>query len=498
MSRILLVLLAAGLYALPFPPLGLWPLAGLALAPFFAALARSGPAAGAGLGLLFGVAATAGVTWWFPGMLRGYFGLSPAASVLALLALGVGMVGIHTAAFGAWLGWVAGRGRAGPLVVAAGFVAAELTRSHGPLAAPWALAGYALAGTPWAQTADLGGPAVPGFLLAVANAALAGLFVPALRPAGARRGAALAAGLALAGAGYGAWRLAGPPAGGSPLRVAVVQGGMTWSYAFDPAESAPHLARYLSLTSQAAAGRPDLVFWPEHAIDFYLRDPGPERSELLGTLARLGVDVVLGAPHHLGERGSPAFRNSVFAVEGGRVADRVDKARLVPFAEVAPFPGGPAAGERPYQAGGPRRPLRTRAARLGVLICSEGLFPGAARELVRAGADLLVHPSNDFWMRSASAAELMLRSAAFRAIETRRFLVRATPTGVSALVDPEGRVVGRAPYGEAALLAGEVWPASGTTLFVRIGELPAVLAAVLAIAAAVLPARPARPRAVRS
>jgi apolipoprotein N-acyltransferase len=161
---------------------------------------------------------------------------------------------------------------------------------------------------------------------------------------------------------------------------------------------------------------------------------------------------------------------------------------------VSPFGDGLAAGERPYRTGEPRRPLRAGVGPLGVLICSEGLFPDAARELANAGAVLLVHPSNDFWMGSPAAAEIMLRSAAFRAIETRRPLVRATPTGFSAFVDDRGRVIERAPWGAAQVIFGEMTPSSVTTPYVRLGDLPLGLAAAAALGLALAPARhpPAR------
>jgi apolipoprotein N-acyltransferase len=86
----------------------------------------------------------------------------------------------------------------------------------------------------------------------------------------------------------------------------------------------------------------------------------------------------------------------------------------------------------------------------------------------------------------------MLRSAAFRAIEQRRWLVRATPTGVSALIDPTGRVVARAPYGEAAVLHGRVGLARGRTLYERVGDAPVLAAAVWGVMLAIAPRR--RPR----
>ena len=425
-------------------------------------------------------------------MLSDFFGLGPSASALGLLAVGGLVTGPTTAAFGAWLAHAARRGRAGPLAAGAGFVAAELARAYGPIPAPWALSGYLLSDTAFAQCADLAGAFGVGFVLAAANAGVASVFAPALRPRSALRGAALGVLVAAAFA-YGHVRRAQSFDDGPELPVAIVQGGVTWSFAFDPARSQPNLERYVSLTAQAAERRPALVFWPEHAIDFYLADEGPERAELFAALAPLGGELVLGAPSYRRDGAAVRYRNSVYALAGGRVRDRVDKAQLVPFAEAAPFAPLPAAGTG-YEPGGPRRPLATGAAAVGVLICSEGLFPSAARELANAGATLLFHPSNDFWMSSAAGAALMLRSAAFRAIEERRWLVRATPTGISALVDPHGRVVARTAFGGAAVLHGAVRLASARTPYARVGEAPAFAAAVWAVILAIAPRRAPRER----
>jgi len=482
-----LTLLSAALYALCLArPLPLLPW--LALAPLFAACARATPRRAGALGWLFGIAATAGVGFWFPRMLRDFFGLGAVASALGLLGVGALVTGPTTALFGAWLAHLARRGRAGPVAAGAGFAAGEILRAYGPIGAPWALSAYALAESPFAQAAELAGAWGVGGLLAAGNAAVASLAAPALRPRSRLRAAALA--LALAAAwGFGHVRARASFGEGGDLPVAVVQGGVTWDFRFDGARSQPNLARYLALTREAAARTPALVFWPEHAIDFYLADDGPERAALLAALGSLPGDLVLGAPSYRREGAVARYRNSVYAVAGGRVGDRVDKAQLVPFAEAAPLAGLPAAGTG-YEPGGPRRPLATRAGPIGVLVCSEALFPSAARELARAGAALLFHPSNDFWMASREGAALMLRSAAFRAIEVRRWLVRATPTGVSAVVDPAGRARARAAWGEAAVLHGRVRLARARTLYERVGEAPALAAAAWAALLAVAPRRP--------
>ena len=476
MIRVGLVLGSAGLYALCFPPASLRPLAALALAPFFAAAARSSVLGAAGLGLLWGAAATLGVTSWLPGMLGDFFGASRAAGIAGLAALGVFGIGPAYAAFAAWLAWSARRRPPTPWEVGAAWLGAEWLRSHGPLGSPWALAGYAVVGTPFAQTADLAGPAGPGFLVALANAALASFAAPGLRPRRVRLHAAAAALLIAAAGLYGAARLAAPCGEGPPLRVAVVQGGVTWGYRFDPARSEPNLRRYLELHEAALARAPQLVVWPEHAIDFYLHDPSPQRAALSAALAGREAELVLGAPHYTRVDGTTRYLNSVFLLSGGEVAGRSDKTKLVPFAERSPFGALlPDAGGA-YAAGDAPRVLRGKTAALGAFLCAEAMFPDVARRLAADGAELLVNPSNDFWFGSPAAARLQLETASLRAIEERRWLLRATPTGYSAFVDPQGRIEEVSGYGGSAVLQGEVRRSRAVTPYQRLGDLPQLAA----------------------
>jgi apolipoprotein N-acyltransferase len=114
------------------------------------------------------------------------------------------------------------------------------------------------------------------------------------------------------------------------------------------------------------------------------------------------------------------------------------------------------------------------------------MVPDVARTLAREGAELLVNPSNDFWFRAEPAARLQLETASLRAIEQRRWLVRATPTGFSALVDPHGAIRATAPWGEPAVLSGEIALSHATTPFQRWGDGPIALAALAVVLSTML------------
>jgi apolipoprotein N-acyltransferase len=476
------VALSAALYGLAFAPFpGAWLAAWVALAPLFAAAASAPPLRAALLGLLFGCAGGLATCWWLPAMLQRYFDVAPAASWLASAGAFAAFAGLHCAVFAGWLGWLARRGRAAPWLVGVGWAACEWARATLGIANPWALSAYSqIELLPLAQLADLGGPWGLAALLGAANALLAGVLAPALRPARPRRSAALLAAAVAAALAYGALQLGRETGSGVPLRVAVVQGGIARpdrDSARDAARSRAELERHLALTREAiASARPDLVVWSEGALDFSPTEPTQRALRLRDAQRALGADWIVGAPRR-DAQGRRA--NAMFHLRRGRLLAAQDKVELMPFSESDPLPGPLALGRDALVPGGALRTFDVGGVRIGTAICSEIMGPDFSRRLVAAGATLLANPSNDYWFTSAAAARQQLAKARFRAIETRRPVVRATSTGYSALVDAHGALVAVGGFGGAEWLAGSLRGADVVTFHQRFGAAlgPGALAA---------------------
>ena len=333
---------------------------------------------------------------------------------------------------------------------------------------------------PWIQVADLGGPVLLSALVALANAALyeTWRYARGGRPRPVAVWAVTAV-LALAVRGYGALRIpeieremAAAPA----LRLGIVQGNLgALSKRSDPAAVA---RRYLEQTRELLAqGDVDLVIWPETVVASGLQRPLP----LSGRYVRgeLRVPILFGAATTDVVDGVRQTWNSALLVgDDGTIREAYDKNLLIPFAEFVPldarvpelielFPSGrhfAAARETPALSLGPWR--------ISTPICYEAVRPDFVRRMVAsARPHLIVSLANDAWFGDSQEPHLHDAMARLRAVEHRRYLVRATNSGISSVVDPIGRVVAHTGLLTRENLRAEVRLLDGETLY---GSLPAV------------------------
>lgn len=470
---------SAALFVLAFPPAHLRGLAWVALVPLLLALRLCGGArSAAALAALWGMLAAYGTTDWLPPTLEVYYA-QPAWVGLALFVTAAFLMGAtEYAAFAYVYRRLAERG-AGllPLLAGAAWAVAELGRDNLLTGNPWGLLGYSqmpvddVASSParWlaaraVQVADLGGVYAVGFVLVCVNALVA---EAALAIAGSRlatkrllRDASAVAAVVVAALAYGELRLREPLV---PDRsVAVVQANLDLGARWDPSLYGKNLGAYLELTRETLAREPAaLVVWPENAMTFFVDREPLYRDAISAVLAPSGASLLAGAPRRDGDL-RPRYFNSAFLIgPAGDVVSRYDKQHLLPFAEYFPFSSvgllrRSFARVREFSAGtnDAAAPLATPIGRSGVLVCNEAMFPALARRRVTGGAELLVNLSNDSWVASTEFAEHQFALATMRAVEQRRYLVRASTSGPSAVVDPCGRVVRRTqPFTADAFVA---------------------------------------------
>lgn len=479
-----LVALAAVLTVAAFPPLGAWPLALVMLAPLVVAMHGVRPLSAFTLTYAYLLAMALGIVRWL------VYPLSVEYGVAAGDAWGttVGLVAIYalpTASAVAAFAWLRPRAHPSlaPLLFAALYAFSEWLRAS-PLALPWLLVGHALAPAPsFLQIADLLGATGVSFV-ALAVSAGVGLAVATRSALPLAWPAALLA-LALA---YGPLRAATLDERGATLRVGVVQAAVPQRDRWHEESAVAHTEQHAELTRTllGESGALDLVVWPETAVDAVLEHDPRLLAVLRRQVEASGVAIVTGAQREI----AGGITNSAFlVVPGDGLVESYEKQWLVPFAESRPAWGealqpllGQLAGAPAYQAGaGPRTFVR-----LGVPfatpICFEVTYPGLLRGMHADGARLLLNLSNDAWFGRTGYAEMHLAHAVLRAIELRTPVVRASASGISALIDARGRVAQRLAVGVRGALHGEVRANVAPTLYARFGDAPflALLAAALA------------------
>ncbi|MFN2441415.1 MAG: apolipoprotein N-acyltransferase, partial [Thermoanaerobaculia bacterium] len=378
-------------------------------------------------------------------------------------------------------------------VVPAAWVAVEFLRTYIFTGFPWHLIATALIDTPpLIILARVIGPYGVGFLTLFPAAALGWILATNARPR-LKATAAIASAVLLLG-----WLAAGAIMlrsrdlrSGAPFTLALLQPNITQTMRWDPQSTLTLYEKMMRMSVRTAEQGARTIVWPESTVpltflanDFY-RDGVALVSE------RWGADVILGSVAEDPEDMSRLW-NAAYLVSGGEVKGRYDKIRLVPFGEYVPLRKViffaeklvRAVGE--FQFGTSAAPLEGRH-RYGLAICYEIVFPQLVADQVRNGSDVLVTITNDAWFDQSAAPRQHLDMARLRAVETDRWLLRAATTGISALVDPAGRIIEMIPYGEEGAIVGRAWARQSITPYVRFGDWFAWLAALTALMALALP-----------
>jgi len=345
---------------------------------------------------------------------------------------------------------------------------------------PWLALGYSQVDSPLAGFA----PVLGIYGVSWVTALCAGLLVVVLTSSGKARLAGGAALVLAFGLGQLAKQIDWTSAQGAPLRVALLQGNIPQDLKFQPDRYAATLAVYKRLI-EASQGQ--LIVLPETAIPRFLDavDPGYLRD-----IARIAVerraDVLIGVPIR-----DPDGRyfNSVISV-GTSSSQRYDKSHLVPFGEFVP-PGFGwivktfAVPLSDFSLGSENpKPLALAGQRVAPNICWEDAF---GEEIIRQlpEATLLVNVSNVAWFGDSLAPAQHLQISRMRALETGRAMLRATNTGMTAIIDPRGRVVAKLPQFTEGILEGEVRGYVGASPYVKLGNTPIVLTCIVLLGALV-------------
>ncbi len=484
------------LYWLAFAGMDVWPLAFVALVPLLLAIHRQTPRRALALGTLAGLTMNVCGFSWLLGMLKEFSGFPLPLCILFMLivcAYQGGRIGL--------LGWLYARATArqwpAPGVFLAAFATSELIY---PLLFPWYYAATVHQIPLLTQTAELGGPILVGVVLAGANLAIAEPLLARVERRSPTRNVMVGGAVALAVAmAFGAWRIHGTDARVASLpevHVGMVQANMGLSEKrHDPNDG---LMRHLRATKTLRDQGVDFVVWSETSamrpmlVDDFRRTVPMEIGRQLGVPALFGAVLVKPDPD---PRRRYVFYNSALSTDvHGVVNGRYDKEFLLAFGEYIPFGDsfpalyGASPNSGRFSSGTDLTPLTidTGDAKhtIAMLICYEDILPTFTNKLVAATSpELLVNMTNDAWFGNSSEPWEHLALAQLRAVEHRRFLVRSTNSGVSAIIDPVGRVVQHTTPFEELATRGSVRWMTGRTVYEVIGDAIFWLLAAAVVAA---------------
>ncbi len=443
------------------------------------------------LGAVTGLVGNAGLVYWTSNVMVTHGGLSRPVSIGVLLAL-VGYLAFYFTVFGGLSALACRFGGARAILAAPVlWVGLEFLRNYPWGGFPWCLLGYSQVRVlPVIQLASITGIYGVSLLVVFVNAVVAYV----LTQPGRRQvwTAVMPTAWLLAGVvGFGLWELSMPlPEATYP--VAAVQGNVLQENKWDPGFAQRNYADHVELSRQASRQGARLVVWPESSTPFDF-DRTPQLAESIRELARSsGIYLIFGSDdnEHFGRGeggGHRIYNGAKLVTPDGEVILRYRKIILVPFGEYVPmkelffFAEKLTEGVSDFSPGREVMVADVEEGRLGLFICYEAVYPGLVRRFVRGGAQLLVNITNDGWFGRSSGPYQHLDMATARAVETRRYLVRAANTGISAIVDPYGRVLKQSDLFVKEVVSGRVGFRNDETLFVRYGNLVAQACAVATV-----------------
>jgi len=508
----LLVLLSGGLQILIFPLPNFYVLCWVAVTPLLIALLRARepdtlqlresikllpakPLQAFLLAYVCGILWYAGTCYWIYNTMRQYGGVNAPAAI-GILILFCLYLAIYHGVFGLLISLFANASpfsRRALLLAPVAWVAVELARTR-ITGFPWDLLGTTqVDNIPLARIATVTGVYGLSFEIMIVSSAWAAAFLVRRDKRMTLLIAALAATSVLQ-----AGRFVPAPTLPTDRAATLVQAnvpileGTDWTR--DYFDTTLHELTALSLSERTF--RSGLIVWPESPAPFYTSDPSFRSA--ISTLARQANAWVLAGSIGINnasqnpEQPTRIYNSAQLVSPSGEWAGRYDKVHLVPFGEYVPFKrlfafaGGLTKEVGDFSPGVSRMSLQADGMKLGVFICYESIFPDEVRQFAAQGAQVLVNISNDGWYGDSGAYAQHLKQARMRAVENARWLLRDTNTGVTAAIDPYGRIVASVPRKVRTALQAPYAVSSATTFYTRHGDWFAYLCAIICVGALIL------------
>ena len=462
-----LVIISSILFAIAFLPLGTGFLAYFAIVPLFFLLEKVTLTDAIFYGYLFGFLSNILSLFWIANAT--FLGMVGAVLILALYNI-IFFV----------LYWLIRKKSISWAIVSSPFlwVAMEWIRSHGTLGFPWLNLSHTQANYPVIiQFAEFTGEMGVSFWVMLVNIE----FYLLLRSKPNRKRIMTLASLFIllfaVPIAWGIHRLHQNPPEDTGFMVALLQGNVDpyikWTKSFQK----ENFRLYYSMIQEAGEKGVDLIILPETATASYLTHTRYELREYRQLVDSIGIPVLFGSLDFK-DTNRREYYNAAFLMHPTRrTLDRYYKIQLVPFsektplAETFPFLYDIDFGQGNFSSGTEKTIFSVDGYRFATLICFESMFPELVRGFVRKNVDFIVNITNDGWFGNTPGPYQHLFACPLRAVETRRPIVRCANTGISAIIDPMGRITSHTKYNEKTILFANVPQKLKTTFYTRYGDI---------------------------
>jgi len=364
------------------------------------------------------------------------------------------------------------------------------------LALPWGFLAHSQYQYPVIiQIASISGTYSISFLIVMVNAAMAGMVLGLKKEGdelleGKKYLLATATSLLLFTLLYG-WFTITTPIVGNKVKISLIQGNIEQPKKWDPRFAREITQTYVQLTEEASKTESALVVWPETATPGSISTNPALHMELRSLVKRTGTYILLGSAQHrkfAKERTKDIrYTNSAYLLDPRPKLVRnqsYDKICLFPFGEYLPYREmipwhliniNPSGSDN-YVSGTEFTVFKHPDFRFGVIICWENLFPDLVRQFVKQGAQCIINLTNEAHFGKTAAPHQLVSMSVFRAVENKVYVVRCANTGVSCIIDPNGRIVDRVKdeKGEdifvRGMMTGEIIPLDSRTIYTEYGD----------------------------
>ena len=486
-KNLYLVLLTAAFLVLCFPGFNLWFLAWFGFVPLFFAVKDKSKLKAFLLSYLAGIIFWFGLIYWLIHVT--FMGL---VVLVLYLALYFGIFGLIVSSFSL------SASRSQLLFIPSVWVILEYLRSHLFTGFGWALLGYSqYLNLPAIQIADITGAYGVSFLVMMVNVMIYSAINHKRVAINQRQEYILPILCILITLTYGYYKIYHLPlsAHHSPLTISVIQGNIPQELKWNISAKDFIINKYLGLSREAVSDAPDLIIWPEAALPEALEKGSPSYESMSNFSRKIDTPLLLGA---VISEDNLYYNSALLFSNEGRLLIRYDKLHLVPFGEYIPLRKALGFLETvvpigDFTPGGEHTAFTLPTTyyllptKFSVLICFEDIFPELSRQFVKKGAEFLVNITNDAWFGKTASPYQHLQSSVFRAVENRRFLIRAANTGVSGFIGPRGEIISEVSdeAAERIFISGyktqEILSSSRLSFYTRYGDIFVLLVSFLAL-----------------